>query len=480
MIIITDYQYNSESSNFIILIFLIFSKFGFFMSFSVSLSQLSQILEVLPKNLTKMNQDQIVTGINTDSRTIQLGEVFLALKGEQFDGHNFLNLALEKGAIAVIVEEDFSLNIPQFIVKNTLISYQQIAQWWRKQFSIPVIAITGSVGKTTTKELISGVLSTQGNVLKTVANYNNEIGVPKTLFGLNNHHDYAVIEMGMRAKGEIAELTNISLPTLGVITNVGTAHIGRLGSELAIAQAKCELLSQMNPSNVAILNHDNPLLISTATSVWQGETLTYGLEGGDLQGKLIDIETLEVEGKIFPLPLPGRHNALNYLAALAVAKVLGIDWNILSQGITINLPKGRSQKYHLPQDLIILDETYNAGKESMVAALELLKATPGDRHLAVLGTMKELGDQTIELHYQVGKKAKNLNLDHLFVLIDDPEAEAIAEGALGIPTHCFKDQESLLQALLETAQRGDRVLFKASNSVGLNKLVEKFRFYSEN
>jgi UDP-N-acetylmuramoyl-tripeptide--D-alanyl-D-alanine ligase len=449
------------------------------MSFNISLSQLRQLTDAFPRNLTKINENKIAIGINTDSRTLINGEVFLALRGENFDGHQFIYMAQEKGAIAVIMDEEFLLespiNIPQLIVKNTLISYQQIAQWWRRQFNIPIVAITGSVGKTTTKELISGVLSFSGRVLKTEANYNNEIGVPKTLLGLHESHDYAVIEMGMRARGEIAELTNIAQPTIGVITNVGTAHIGRLGSELAIAQAKCELLEQMNPQNVAILNHDNPLLMEVASSVWQGETLTYGLEGGDYQGKLLDIQTLEVEGKIFSLPLPGRHNALNYLAALCVGKVVGIDWDLLTQSIRVDLPQGRSQQYDLSGGVVILDETYNAGLESMVASLDLLKAIPAHRYIGVLGAMKELGEKSSEIHCQVGKKVKQLNLDFLFVLTDDPEAEGIIEGAQGITNYSFQDKDSLVEALLQTVQSGDRLLFKASNSVGLSEVVEKFR-----
>jgi UDP-N-acetylmuramoyl-tripeptide--D-alanyl-D-alanine ligase len=221
--------------------------------------------------------------------------MFLALRGEKFDGHDFAGVAVEKGAIAAITDRrtGTQLNgVPQLQVEDTLQAYQQIARWWRDQFNIPVIAVTGSVGKTTTKELIAAVLSTKGNVLKTQANYNNEIGVPKTLLELGSEHDYAVIEMAMRGSGQIALLTQIARPTVSVITNVGTAHIGLLGSEEAIAQAKCELLAEMPTTGVAVLNHDNQRLIETAATVWQGQTLTYGLEGGDLQGHLIDPETL--------------------------------------------------------------------------------------------------------------------------------------------------------------------------------------------
>jgi UDP-N-acetylmuramoyl-tripeptide--D-alanyl-D-alanine ligase len=338
-----------------------------------------------------------------------------------------------------------------------------------------VIGVTGSVGKTTTKELIAAVLATQGNVLKTQANYNNEIGVPKTLLELGPEHDYAVIEMAMRAPGEIALLTKLASPTIGVITNVGTAHIGRLGSVEAIAKAKCELLAQMPPTGVAILNHDNSRLIATAQTVWQGQTLTYGLEGGDLQGQLIDNETLCVEGVQLPLPLPGRHNASNFMAALAVAKVLQIDCEPLTAGLIVNLPAGRSQRYELPNDVVILDESYNSAPEAMVAALQLLAQTQGVRQIAVLGAMKELGERSLELHRQVGASARELELDALLILVDCPDAEAIAAGAAGIPTECFSDHAAMVTRLKTFVQPGDRLLFKAAHSVGLDRVVNQLR-----
>ncbi|MGH2413729.1 MAG: UDP-N-acetylmuramoyl-tripeptide--D-alanyl-D-alanine ligase, partial [Microcystaceae cyanobacterium] len=305
------------------------------------------------------------------------------------------------------------------------------------------------------------------------------VGVPKTLLELKSEHDYAVIEMAMRARGEIALLTQIARPTIGMIANVGTAHIGRLGSEEAIAQAKCELLAEMPQDSIAVLNHDNQRLMTTAATVWQGETITYGLAGGDITGELIDPQTLRVENMNFPLPLPGLHNASNYLGALAVAKILGVEWEPLTQGLTVNLPSGRSRRDELPNDIVILDETYNAGLESMLAALHLLKETPGNRHIAVLGTMKELGERSPQFHQQVGEMVKQLGIDQLFVLVDDLEAEAIAEGASGVPTACFKTHEELVKRLIEMVTSGDRLLFKASNSVGLNRVVEQFRTQTE-
>jgi UDP-N-acetylmuramoyl-tripeptide--D-alanyl-D-alanine ligase len=444
----------------------------------LSVTQLVDLIDAIPANLSDEAASAHVTGITTDTRSLKPGDLFLALRGERFDGHDFAGAAVKKGAIALITERRTSsvLNgVPQLQVEDTLQAYQQIARWWRDQFDIPVIAVTGSVGKTTTKELIAAVLSTQGNVLKTQANYNNEIGVPKTLLELGSEHDYAVIEMAMRGSGQIAELTHIAHPTIGVITNVGTAHIGLLGSEEAIARAKCELLAEMPSTGVAVLNHDNQRLIETAATVWQGQTLTYGLEGGDLQGRLIDTQTLEVEGMQFPLPLPGRHNALNYLAALAVAKRLNVDWTRLTQGLAVELPGGRSRRYELPNDIVILDETYNAGLESMIAALHLLAQTPGKRHMAVLGAMKELGERSPEFHERVGKTAQELKLDAMLVLVDDPEAEAIATGAAPLPVECFSSHDAVVKRLQELVQPGDRVLFKASHSVGLDRVVNQFR-----
>lgn len=449
----------------------------------ISISQLAEILAVPLPAVSESVLTTLGTGIATDTRTLQGGEVFLALRGDNFDGHQFVAKARDLGAIVAIVDRTWPLEIPNFPllrVDDTLTAYQAIAHWWRDQFSIPIIAVTGSVGKTTAKELIAAVLSTKGNVLKTQYNYNNEIGVPKTLLELSPSHNYAVIEMGMRGQGEIALLSQIARPNIAVITNVGTAHIGRLGSEEAIAIAKCELLAEMSADSIAILNHDRRL-IATAAKVWQGKTLTYGLEGGDLCGELPNNDTIIVDGMELPLPLPGRHNAVNYLAALAVGKVLGINWEVLKQGLSVELPDGRARRYELPNDIVILDETYNAGLESMLAGLRLLADTPGKRRIAVLGTMKELGEKSIEFHRQVGKAARDLNLDALFIFADFESAAAMAAGAAGLPFVELGDiaaqqgREDLAKRLLEFVENGDRLLFKASHSVELNRVVEIIR-----
>lgn len=458
------------------------------MSNLITSGQLARILAIDSQLNCDFPLATPVIGITTDSRNLQPGQVFVALQGENFDGHHFVEQAINQGAIAAIVTTDFAQthpNLPLLPVLNPLKAYQDIARWWRAQFQIPIIGVTGSVGKTTTKELIAAVLGTQGNVLKTQANYNNEIGVPKTLLQLTSEHNFAVIEMAMRGRGQIAELTQIAQPTLGLITNVGTAHIGLLGSEQAIAEAKCELLAEMPKTSIAILNQDQPRLMKTAATVWSGTTITYGLEGGDLRGEWIDNQTLRVEGVNLPLPLPGAHNASNLLAALAVLRGI-YGWEIapetlyapLVNGISVQLPDGRAKRYSLAEDVVILDETYNAGLESMLAALRLLAETPGKRRIAVLGTMKELGERSLEFHEQVGRQVRELHLDGLLILADFEEANALATGAAGLPFVEIVDiqtsdaHQQMAERLKALIQPGDRLLFKASHSVQLNRVVE--------
>ncbi|NJM99637.1 MAG: UDP-N-acetylmuramoyl-tripeptide--D-alanyl-D-alanine ligase [Phormidesmis sp. RL_2_1] len=459
--------------------------------FRAPLRTLVEVLAAKPQDCEPMAR--LCTGITTDTRTVQAGDLFVALTGERFDGHDFVAQAIAKGAIAAVVRAGAlkpDTAIPRLEVNDTLVAYQALAQWWRQQRGLPVVAITGSVGKTTTKELVSAALSLFGTVLKTEANHNNEIGVPKTLLAIRASHDYAVVEMGMRGLEEIALLTQIAQPDVALMTNVGTAHIGRLGSREAIAQAKCELLRELPTAGIAVLNADDPLLMSTAAQVWTGKKITYGLNGGDVRGQVLyepvakDApvnerlvkerlvkEELLIDDVRIPMPLPGRHNALNLLGAIATLQALNLDWRKLAQGFEVTMPAGRSQVHHLPHDITLLDETYNAGAEAMIAALQLLAAQPAARRIAVLGTMKELGAQSVALHRQIGQTVADLNLDALLILADPAEAEAMAEGAQGIISQQFTSHAALGDHLKEIIKSGDRILFKASRSVQMDKVV---------
>ncbi|MFN5924931.1 MAG: UDP-N-acetylmuramoyl-tripeptide--D-alanyl-D-alanine ligase, partial [Pseudanabaena sp.] len=381
---------------------------------SITSATVANIDETAQKNIE-------IFGIVSDSRKLKTGELFVALTGENFDGHGFVAAAIAQGAVAAIVSHEWAKSeaakgLPVLAVRNTLTAYQDLARWWRTQFQQPVISVTGSVGKTTTKEIIASMLacyaSPHKQVHKSQANHNNDIGVAQTLLAIApEQHDFVVVEMGMRGLGEIERLARTALPTVSVITNVGTAHIGRLGSREAIAQAKCELLAETPTDGTAILNASNPLLLEMASKVWQGKTITYGLGVGDINGELIG-DRLQVGNLTWDLPLPGRHNALNFLAGLAVLKALNLDWQQTTQGIgKLDLPFGRAQLYQLPHDVVILDETYNASPEGMLAALRQLSDMPAKRHWVVLGTMKELGEMSTQLHRQVGQSISNLGIE---------------------------------------------------------------------
>lgn len=443
--------------------------------FKASLDTLRAVLdaEVSP-SLKDRAAEITVSGITTDTRTIQSGELFVALEGEKFNGHDFVAQAVGKGAFAAVVRQGVMSdeNLPLLQVSDTQRAYQSLGRWWRQQCAIPVVAITGSVGKTTTKELVAGALSQFGSVLKTQKNFNNEIGVPKTLLELEKTHDYAVVEMGMRGLEEIAELAQIAEPTVGLITNVGTAHIGRLGSREAIAQAKCELLRELPADSTAVLNHDNALLMMTAAKFWSGKQITYGLEGGDVRGEYLG-DVVAVDGLQIPLPLPGKHNALNLLSAIATLQALNLDWRRLAAGFTVAMPAGRSKFHTLPNDIVLLDETYNAGAEAMVAALQLLAEQKAERRIAVLGTMKELGEQSVLLHRHIGEAVAQKGIDKLLILADPAEAAAMAEGAGEVESEQFGSHEALAIRLKEMMQKGDRILFKASRSVEMDKVVSQ-------
>jgi UDP-N-acetylmuramoyl-tripeptide--D-alanyl-D-alanine ligase len=433
---------------------------------------------------TQINTE--IRGVISDSRKLKSGELFVALTGENFDGHGFVAQAITQGAVAAIVSHEWANSVaakglPLLAVDDTVSAYQDLARWWRSQFVHPVISVTGSVGKTTTKEIIASMLASyvapDKQVHKSLANHNNDIGVAQTLLAIAPElHDFVVVEMGMRGLGEIARLAKTALPTVSVITNVGTAHIGRLGSREAIAQAKCELLVETPADGTVILNANDPLLLETARKVWHGKTITYGLGVGDVNGELIG-QQLQVEGLTWELPLPGRHNALNFLAGLAVLKALDLDWNQTTQGLTkLDLPFGRAQLYQLAQDVTILDETYNASPEGMIAALRQLADMPAKRHWAVLGTMKELGEMSTQLHNQVGTAISNFGIEGAIILADG-EAEAILAGANGSLKYAIACQsyQEITETLLQKIESGDRILFKASRSVGMDRVVEAFR-----
>lgn len=428
-------------------------------------------------------------GICTDTRKLTPGCVFIALEGERFDGHNYVQRALTQGAIAAVVTRPVSsVEGLQLVVNDTLDAYQASARWWRSQFDIPVLAITGSAGKTSTKEMLAAALSRYGKVLKTEKNYNNDIGVPLTLLQLDATHQFVVLELAMRGPGEIARLTRTAVPTHGIIVNIGTAHIGRLGSKAAIARAKCELLEYLDPDNgTAILNGEDDLLLETATKVWQDSTRKFGFSGTGLTTEWHpQPPRLVWNGHQLPIPLDGRHQGLNYAAVIETIASLGLDISVLESGV--ELPpeaSGRNQRYRLPDGVELLDESYNAAPEAVIAALQLLceqqdsSSRSGDRECqswAVLGPMRELGAAADGLYAEVGQVAASLVPQGLHVCLFDPDAEmeALVQAVSRDRVHRFSEREPMAEWLCSAVQTGDRILFKAARSIAIETVMHRF------
>src|SRR3990167_1287036 len=446
-------------------------------------SVLDEIRELFSINaVSAIDYKTRITNISTDTRTIQPGAIFIAIVGDRFDGHKFINNAIEKEAIAVVYNKNETISwvndegVCKFPVDDTIEAYQKIGNWWRNKFiNIPVIAVTGSVGKTTTKEIISAMLSSQGKILKSIGNINNCIGVPQTILKLESDFKFAVLEFGMDGRGQIASYTKCCYPIqIGVITTIGTAHIGRLGSELAICEAKCELLAGMSPDGVAIINSDNQLLVENYSRFWKGKTITFGFETGEIRGEYRG-DQIQVGEYLFQLPLPGKHNAANFLAGLAVMKALNIPWSNFAQGVAVSLPPQRSVRIALPQDIIFMDETYNASTQSVLATISLLKEIPGKRHIAVIGSLRDLGDQSASIHHALGKDIDKIGIDLLVVLAIDPPTVELANGAVNTKSLVFYTSNDLEKYLNSTLVAGDRVLFKASNTIGLLDTVNRVK-----
>ena len=424
-----------------------------------------------------VNPDQPVGTICTDSRQLKAGDFFVPLVGERFDGHRFLEQLPALGGQGAVVSLDWTAPLPSGLlhwrVDDTLAAYQQLALLHRRQLGLPLVAVTGSAGKTTTRELIRAVLAPLGAIQASDGNNNNDIGVPLTVLGAGSDHAALVIEMGMRGPGEIARLSRCTEPDVAVITNIGTAHIGRLGSREAIATAKCEITAALHPQGVVVIPAGDPLLEQALAAVWQGRVLRVRLEDDpDITADLIGAarnDRLLLDEASIPLPLDGRHNARNLLLALAVGSHLGVDPASAAQ-LQVNIPGGRNRRLQ-QGGLTLLDETYNASPEAVLAALDLLADQPG-RRFAVLGTMLELGDRSVELHQQVAARAAALKLDGVVLVDGGDEGQAMANVASGLDRLALvATPEAAAAPLGQWLQAGDVVLLKASRGVALERLI---------
>lgn len=457
--------------------------------------KIKEILEVTKGELIQGDLELECKNFSKDTRTIQKGDTYLAIKGEKFDGNLFWKQALENGADCVIVSEipkDKEVlknyeNKTIIRVKDTLEALYEIAKLKRSFYQIPVIAITGSVGKTSTKDIIANVVSKKYKTLKTIGNNNNNIGLPFTILKLQDE-EAMVLEMGMNHFGEIRLLTNIAKPDICVITNIGTSHIGNLGSRKNILKAKLEIL-EGNEKATVVINKDNDLLHK-----WQEENqnektiITYGIqEHSDMNAKEIKLNNdssefaCELENKKVNITVPvgGEHFILNALCAVSVGKILKIEPEKIVEGIEgFELTKKRMDTTELANGIKIINDAYNASLESMQASLNYLAEFKNNRKIAVLGDMLELGEYTKELHEKVGEAVVQSQIDILFCAGEKAkyiEEQAKAKGMTKENVYWFENKEKMVEKIKEVAKANDIILLKASNGMRFFEIAEELQ-----
>jgi len=460
------------------------------------LTTAGKILSPIKGELLRGSRDRSFFGISTDSRTVGKGQLFWALKGETFDGHDFVKEAIKRGAAGAVVDKDWTLDLPANTrasiigVRDTLKALGDLAREWRRGFDARVAAITGSGGKTTTKEMICAILSLEGLTLKNEGNFNNLIGLPLSLFLLDKSHRYAVLEMGMNRPGEIGRLTKIADPDIGLITNVGRAHLEGVGSVEGVAKAKVELLDKMAPRALAILNGDDRILMQAAAA-FRKKPVTFG-QGLQNTVRADKIRSLGREGFSFDihwrgkffsvrLRVPGYHNVYNALAAAAIALSLDVPKDRIQEGLgQFEGVKGRFKVMPLANGSLLIDDTYNSNPSSLRLSLESLKAlAPKDRKVIVgLGEMLELGEETETSHVEAGEMVAEAGADWLVALGD--HASEVIRGAVdkGFPRRRairVKDHKEMGAKILELMKPGDLVFLKASRRIGLERVAERIK-----
>jgi len=446
------------------------------------------VAEITGGHLMQNGASVELQGISTDSRTLQPGDLFVPLRGENFDGHDYLTQAIQRGAAACLSEEMIGgLLVPVIKVSDTLKALGDLAAAVRRKFAGPVIGITGTSGKTTCKEMLAAVLNHLGPGLKSAGNFNNLVGVPLTLFGLQPEHQWAVVEMGMSARDEIARLAEIAAPNIGLITNVGAGHLANFDGLGGVARAKGELFIGLPAGGVAVINVDDPEI--RVLPVANGVRKVFYGTGSDaaIRAERVAVHngsvsfSLVVDGaeQRVVLPLPGRHNVANALGAAAVATVLGVGLKEIAAGLAAFKPcPGRMELIELPGNVVVLEDSYNANPLSVHAALNALyDLGAAGRRIAVLGDMLELGASAPELHHQIGTLVSR-RADRLFTY--GTLAEEIARGArdTGMPgemIYVAKSHEELAERLLGVLQTGDRVLIKGSRGMRMEKVTAALR-----
>jgi len=450
------------------------------------------ILKICNGKLICGNEEETCENFSKDTRQISKGDIYLGIKGERFNGSVFFKEAFEKGAKGCILQdveiskEDIDTYNDKFIivVEDVVKALQELAAYKRSLYNIPVIGITGSVGKTSTKDIIASVMATKYNVLKTEGNYNNEIGLPLTILKLKEH-DALVLEMGMSAFGEISLLSNIAKPTIGVVTIIGSSHIGELGSRENILKAKLEILEGLNEKGSLIINNDNDLL-----NLWNKENkdnhkhITYGIDNESLLiPKNIHINDsdssfeIDINNKTYTVKVPvaGKHFIYNSLAAIAVGLENNIEMEKIIEGISnFSLTKRRMEIIKNKQNVTILNDSYNASYESVKAALEYLSSIKANRKIAVLGDVLELGKFSKQMHEKMGEEVVKNNINILVTVGTEAKiiADMVKKENKEIFVYSFDNNQAAITLIKEQMKEDDVILIKASNSMKFEEIVD--------
>jgi len=455
---------------------------------------LDEILKAICGRIISSNEAAQINGISTDSRSIRSGDLFFALKGERFDGHQFVMHAMNTGAAGAVISNEFKLepeykNFPVIRVKDTTTALGDLAKYYRKKLSAKIIGITGSNGKTTTKEMTYHLLSQFGFVAKSQKSFNNFIGVPVTIFEIENRHQYGVLEMGTNAPGEIRRLSEIGAPDIAVIVNISKAHLEGLKSIEGVARAKAEILENLRKNGVFVYNADNTWCAKIAES-FKGEKLSFGFSS-QAHIKCTDVKkkdkgyVLELNGHLnVPLPIPGYHNITNCLASFAICKALGHDIRCVKDAFSsFKLPLMRIEQQRIG-NITVINDAYNANPESVRAALQYLSEIDArGRKVFVCGDMLELGNESAQLHKEIGETVSCLNIDLLWTVGKYASEIAKAAKSSGVPESqviSFQDVSDITPAEINELRENDIVLIKGSRGMHMENIIEKFKeFFSK-
>jgi UDP-N-acetylmuramoyl-tripeptide--D-alanyl-D-alanine ligase len=419
--------------------------------------------------------------ISTDTRTLRSGDLYVALLGENFDGHDFIAEAIEQGACAVLSSKKMPIAIPQLIVEDTRIALAIVANTVRRQFNGTLIALTGSAGKTTVKEMLAAILAVNGRVLATKDNLNNEIGVPLTLLQLEQCHDYAVIEMGARKPGDIRYLSQITSPDIALLLNAKPVHLDGMGSVEGVAQAKGEIFENLSSKCHAVINADDDFADFWRQRVDTAHIITFGFKADAVvRAEKIEPSADSVkfnllvnnQAQMVNLPVAGMHNITNALAAAATAVVAGLSIGDIVKGLNSFIGvASRLNRCAGINGCTVIDDSYNANPEAMMAAIDVLTMQSGN-HILVVGDMGELGEQAAQYHFELGQYAKQAKVNRL-VAVGELSRHTVA--GFGIDGEWFSSQQELVNGLVNSIKANDVVLVKGSRSAAMENVVKKIK-----